>query len=254
MNNIVLEKEKIFRGNLRLINPNAPIHSNNKDNLIVIDKKFHNVLMRPEAAASLRHIFKKITSSDEIVSMSGFRSTEEQEKIYKNSMKENGEEFTKKFVALPKHSEHESGLAIDLGMGEKNMSAIDPEFPYEGVCNEFRRLAPEYGFIQRYESGKEEITGIAHEPWHFRYVGYPHSKIISDNKISLEEYIEGIKNFKYGKKHLSLKNEKKYIEIFYIKADENESTTISIPKGSIYQISGNNVDGFIVTIWRDRND
>lgn len=60
------------------------------------------------------------------------------------------------------------------------------------ICDEFRKAAPDYGFIQRYAKNKEEITGISHEPWHFRYVGYPHSRIIKDNGFSFEEYTEFI--------------------------------------------------------------
>ena len=47
----------------------------------------------------------------------------------------------------------------------------------------------EYGFILRYPSGKEYITGIEYEPWHFRYVGTPHSEIMTFKGLTLEEYL-----------------------------------------------------------------
>ena len=84
---------------------------------------------------------------------------------------ENGEEFTNQFVARPGHSEHQTGLAIDLGLKQPDIDFLRPYFPYKGICQTFRELSTDYGFIERYPAGKEAITGIAHEPWHFRYVG-----------------------------------------------------------------------------------
>ena len=52
------------------------------------------------------------------------------------------------------------------------------------------RICGEYGFIVRYPVGKEEVTGISYEPWHLRYVGAPHAKIIMDCGVAYEEYIE----------------------------------------------------------------
>lgn len=77
-----------------------------------------------------------------------------------------------------------------MGLNKQDIDFIRPDFPYDGICGEFRKVAPNYGFIQRYTEDKEKITGISHEPWHFRYVGYPHSQIITERGLSLEEYIE----------------------------------------------------------------
>ena len=72
----------------------------------------------------------------------------------------------------------------------EHMDFICPEFPYDGICGHFRALAPDYGFILRYTKEKEAITGISEEPWHFRYVGVPHARIITDRGLCLEEYWE----------------------------------------------------------------
>ena len=109
--------------------------------------------------------------------------------IYTDSLRENGPEFTAKFVAMPGHSEHLTGLAIDLGLRQPKIDFIRPAFPYEGICQKFRELAPAYGFIERYPKGKEHITGIAHEPWHFRYVGTPYSETMAFKGMTLEEYL-----------------------------------------------------------------
>ena len=180
-------------------------------------------------------------------------SLEEQTAIYDGSLKDNGEDFTRKYVALPNHSEHQTGLAIDLGLNEKEIDFIRPDFPYVGICNEFRKVAPDYGFIERYAKDKEEITGISHEPWHFRYVGYPHSKIMQENVFSLEEYTQFIKAYLEDKKYLFEQAHRAEIEIYYVPA-KDDKTLIKIPENCVYQISGNNIDGFIVTVWRKNNE
>lgn len=81
-----------------------------------------------------------------------------------------------------KASEHNSGLAVDIG-------SLEGEF--EGSAEEAWLLehAHEYGFILRYPEGKEDITGFAHEPWHYRYVGREQAKLIYESGLCLEEYL-----------------------------------------------------------------
>ena len=62
---------------------------------------------------------------------------------------------------------------------------------WDGIFGRFRRMAPEYGWILRYPAGKEAITRISSEPWHFRYVGTPHARILSEQGLVLEEYLAG---------------------------------------------------------------
>lgn len=254
MNTITLSKEQIYTGNLILVNANLPLNSYSVKELIPAFDRIPHILLRREPVNILKLILEKISCTDEIIPVSGYRSANEQTAIYENSLLNNGEEFTRKFVALPFHSEHQTGLAIDLGLKKDFVDFICPEFPYNGICNEFRKLAPYYGFIERYQKGKEQITGIAHEPWHFRYVGHPHSEIMYKNELSLEEYIEYIKKFKYNKNHLKLSEKGKEFEIFYVPMITSESIDVDIPKHAVYQISGNNIDGFIVTLLRCKNE
>lgn len=175
------------------------------ENLVIVNYKFaaadeqpsdlvyavgSKVKLRREAAEQLERLIDDIGGREEIVLVSGFRSAAEQREIWENSIAENGLLFTEKYVAMPAHSEHHTGLAIDLGKRRENIDFIRPEFPYSGVCGEFRRKAAEYGFILRYPKGKEYITKIAYEPWHFRYVGTPHAEIIERGGLVLEEYAE----------------------------------------------------------------
>ena len=108
----------------------------------------------------------------------------------RQSLAENGREFTEQYVARPGCSEHQTGLAIDLGLRLPEIDFIRPYFPYDGLAGRFRQLAAEYGFVERYPQGKEAVCGIAHEPWHFRYVGRPHALIMQKRGLTLEEYLQ----------------------------------------------------------------
>lgn len=174
---------------LVLVNSQHAYSPDTKQDLIPVHESYPNILLEREAVQALSRVMEQIDGWRYIVPVSGWRSLEEQLKIYANSLRENGPEFTAKFVAMPGHSEHQTGLAIDLGLLQPEIDFIRPAFPYEGICQKFRELAPAYGFIERYPSGKESITGIAHEPWHFRYVDTPHSEVIAFKGLTLEEYL-----------------------------------------------------------------
>lgn len=92
-------------------------------------------------------------------------------------------------VAIPRHSEHNAGLAADISSvdwsGEINQSFENtPEFEW------LNNYAHCFGFILRYPKGKSHITGITYEPWHYRYVGAVHAKCIKKMGITLEEYLQ----------------------------------------------------------------
>lgn len=248
--NITLEHNKIYCGQLLLVNAGSALKSSNNEELRAIDPRFPDIKLQAPAAYALRLILSDIKAGNAIVPVSGYRSEVEQAAIYQKSMTEHGEEFTSRFVALPGRSEHQTGLAADLGLNQDNIDFIRPYFPYKGICGAFRDAAPDFGFVERYPKGKEAVSGIAHEPWHFRYVGYPHSKIMSERRLILEEYIDFIKAYQESNK-LYEKGKNSLFEIYYVPAAA-EKTTISIPDRCDYRISGNNLDGFIVTVRRNR--
>ncbi len=121
----------------------------------------------------------------------GFRTRDDQEEIMKNRIskyisegcsKKEAKNKAREEVAEPGTSEHELGLAVDI-------NAKDGSSP-EQVYSWLSKNAYKYGFIQRYPSGKEDITGIEYEPWHYRYVGKQAAKEIHNKQITLEEYLE----------------------------------------------------------------
>ncbi|MBO4278019.1 MAG: M15 family metallopeptidase [Clostridia bacterium] len=106
-----------------------------------------------------------------------YRPRETQEQIYSES--------PEGYAAMPGHSEHETGLAFDISAYSDTGNFEDtPQFEW------LYAHCAEYGFILRYPQGKEDITGIAYEPWHYRYVGAETAKEITEKGITLEEYCE----------------------------------------------------------------
>lgn len=174
---------------LVLVNGRHAYLPDTAQDLIPVHKDYPHILLEREAAGALSRMMERLGGWEFIAPVSGWRSFAEQLEIYEGSLRENGPEFTAKYVAMPGHSEHQTGLAIDLGLRQPEIDFIRPAFPYEGICQKFRELAPAYGFIERYPKGKEHITGIAHEPWHFRYVNTPHSEVMTFQGLTLEEYL-----------------------------------------------------------------
>ena len=126
-----------------------------------------------------------------LIAISGYRSYSVQENLYNSRVEVNGIEKTIQYTAEPGASEHQTGLAIDI---------VCNDYPYldEGFENTdaFKWLynnCYKYGFILRYQKGKEDITGYNYEPWHFRYMGdVDIAKDIMERGICFEEFIDEV--------------------------------------------------------------
>ncbi|MCM1371213.1 MAG: M15 family metallopeptidase [Clostridium sp.] len=174
---------------LVLVNKNNKLPNDYIPNgLEEINIKYSNEgkLLRHEA----RFAFEALSSDAlkegyKIIAVSAYRTYTYQEKLFNNYIEEYGEDYALNCSARPGHSEHQTGLSLDV-MGTNN-SYDDFE-----ESNEFEWMidnAHKYGFILRYPKGKENITGYKYEPWHYRYVGVDVAKEIYKNDITLEEYL-----------------------------------------------------------------
>ncbi len=121
-----------------------------------------------------------------------YRSASEQRELFnalaerymeQGSDAESAKALAAREVDLPGHSEHQLGLAVDLADGEDNGTDQGPmhDWLFENAW--------EYGFILRYPAGKENITGHAFDPAHYRYVGQSAAKQIFELELTLEEYV-----------------------------------------------------------------
>lgn len=122
---------------------------------------------------------------------SGYRDAELQAQLLENEIQENlnagmsqdqAEIEAKKLVMPAGYSEHQTGLVIDI-------NGVDADFYETQAYAWMTEHAADYGFIERYPRGKEDITGINFEPWHYRYVGVENAKAIQASGLCLEEYV-----------------------------------------------------------------
>lgn len=251
--NDVIEKSKedIHKGQLILINGGNPYQFKTDENLVSV---FHsknnfykvnhlettlNQSLLPNLNSLMKN-YKEQTGDGNVTIISGYRDKVLQKQLYDNEVAAFGVDEASRWVAKPGTSEHHTGYALDFGI----INHVGEAQNFDGTGQEKWLLdnCSLYGFILRYTPEKESITGVGYEPWHFRYVGTPHSQIITDNNFCFEEYMDYLKQFSrdnpldtYG------------YQIYFLKATGNK-TAIPVQKDKDYYISGNNVDGFIVTV------
>lgn len=179
------------RGRLFLVNRDNAIHENYIPETTAADVKGQVRSMTPEAAAALKEMFdacKKQTGVT-LVSVSGYRSYDKQNAIYKRKLKNSKGNIDKanEYVAPPGASEHQTGLAMDVGQqGKTNLST---SFASTKGGQWLREHCHEYGFIIRYDEGWENVTGYKYEPWHVRYVGKENAAKIHEAGVPLETWL-----------------------------------------------------------------
>ena len=123
---------------------------------------------------------------------SAYRSVAAQQKIVEDFTEKCGEDYVKKYVAVPGYSEHHTGLALDLyfTIDGKDIYENEDLVQYPDIWEAIHKRLPEFGFILRFTKEGEAITGYAYEPWHIRYLDNPEiAKEITDKGITLEEYL-----------------------------------------------------------------
>lgn len=129
---------------------------------------------------------------------SAYRSREKQTELFERkvqsclssaSSREEAEKQAAAWVNRPGTSEHQTGMALDIV--DKSYQVLDQKQEETGGQQWLTAHCAEYGFILRYPSDKQEITGVSYEPWHYRYVGTEAAREIMDGGLCLEEYLEG---------------------------------------------------------------
>ncbi|PDZ07536.1 D-alanyl-D-alanine carboxypeptidase [Bacillus cereus] len=144
--------------------------------------------LRKEAAEALERLFDLAKKEGiELNAVSGFRSYDYQKNLYANNVKRKGQEHTDRFSAKPGHSEHQTGLTMDVSSKSAN-NELELTFANTKEGKWLKENAYRAGFIIRYPKGKESITGYAYEPWHIRYVG-DIAESIYKKKLTLEEFM-----------------------------------------------------------------
>lgn len=180
------------------------------------------------------------TNRNIIYVLSAYRDYAAQRSTLNQYIAQEGREAALRRAKEPGHSEHHTGLALDLATfanGEQQ------SFTYFDVTRWFPQNSYKYGFILRYARDKVDVTKTIYEPWHYRYVGMPHSHIMFNRNWALEEYIDEIRQHSADNPFLTEYDGVSY-EVYF-----TENRQITVPIHAIVNISGNNIDGFIVTIY-----
>ena len=124
-----------------------------------------------------------------LTAVSGYRSYAKQKTIYNNKVKNSGsKKKADEYVARPGASEHQLGLAMDVGQKSDKVN-LSSSFGKTKGGKWVAEHCWEYGFILRYQEGWEDVTGYKFEPWHVRYVGKENAKLIHEADMPLETYL-----------------------------------------------------------------
>ena len=138
-----------------------------------------------EAKIAFESLSKAASKEDlRIIAMSSYRSYEYQVDLYNRYVKQDGKEKADTYSGRPGHSEHQTGLAVDVYNGKTDYTNFEKTKEFTWMNSH----AHEYGFILRFPKDKEPETGYEYESWHYRYVGEEIATYIKENNISFEEY------------------------------------------------------------------
>lgn len=174
------EKNCIFNQSLMLVNKSTPLPDDFQPELVRYETTdaFLNKYCNNSFVEMREYLQNKF--GERLLIMSAYRDRTKQSELY--------EDDTDGITAKPGESEHETGLGIDVYVKYFAGKA----FIESDVGRYVNKHCGNFGFIIRYPLGEENITGFSYEPWHIRYVGLPHSKIIQSKKLTLEEYLENL--------------------------------------------------------------
>lgn len=125
----------------------------------------------------------------DLVAFSGFRSYEYQTSLYDRYVVRDGKDAADRYSARPGYSEHQTGLAFDIGEKGREDLWLTSAFGETEAGQWLVNNAHKYGFILRYPQGKEDITGFMYESWHFRYLDGDLASKIYEAGVTLEEYL-----------------------------------------------------------------
>lgn len=163
-------------------------------------RQVQGIYLKEIAAAALKEML--VAAEKEgihgLVPFSAYRSYGTQAVVYSNKIAslrpkygDEAEEMAQRLVAPPGSSEHQTGLAIDITLKEflDYEYVLNYDFANTVQGQWLSKNSWKYGFILRYRENKEDKTNFSYEPWHFRYVGIEHARVISEMDICLEEYL-----------------------------------------------------------------
>ncbi|MGN0605385.1 MAG: D-alanyl-D-alanine carboxypeptidase family protein [Oscillospiraceae bacterium] len=260
-NTLEMKKADVYDGSLLLIdNKHEYKFADRTDGLVSVKEykndKYsivdNNVLLRYEAITAFNELNQNYTDAilaikddvQKVMISSGYRSPAKQNSMYQNDTTLTGHK-TDKTIFKPGCSENHTGYAIDLALYDGKILEYDGTGDFEWI----NKNCYKYGFVVSWKDEKSDITEMDGQPYHFRYVGIPHSYILEENNFCISEYIHFLKAYSFDNPYTATINNETY-QIYYSPFEnmEQSKSELPVPINFQYSVSGNNIDGFIVTI------
>jgi len=196
-NDSKIEKNEFYKNIKFIDNPDSLlvlVNKNNQlsssfipDNLESISLNYANAdkYLKKEAKEQFEKLSGKAKDLGyRIIAVSAYRDYNYQNELFNYYVDEFDMDYALNCSAKPGHSEHQTGLAVDIA----DLSLDYDNFEYTKEFIWVKENAHKYGFIMRYPKAKFHITGFKYEPWHYRYVGIEIASYIYENNLTLEEY------------------------------------------------------------------
>ena len=244
-----------YDGYLRLVNKENTLTKNYEPNDLVnvntldsITAYGTNTKLREEAALALAKMYKE--NSVKYAMSSGFRTFDIQTQLFNEEVAENmqdgkTEEQAKAdaatIVAVPGTSEHQLGLAVDFAIPGV---VLTENFKNTPAGKWLSDNSYKYGFVLRYTKEQTTITNIIFEPWHFRYIGYPHSEILYKEEIVFDTYIDVLRDEKV--KYFEADDGNDYI--IWLLSGTLKPEKLSFNTSNGVGVSSDNGEGIILTM------
>ena len=280
MTTLAMTDKDVTAGNLLLVSPEHayvfPTHTSNLVNVFdnrpyitlengtktrVYKVRNGNQMLDKVALQALNSMIEAFYEQYKVTDMLvtwGHRTMEEQQDLYNLYVADYPgytdaqiKQLLKSQVDTAGYSEHHLGTVVDLKLysDEGVTYTLDDE---PGYFAWLKQNCWKYGYILRYPAEKTEVTGISYEPYHFRYVEIPHAYYIMNNGLCLEEYLEQLRTTTSPDgEHLTVSVDGgATYEVYYVAANGN-STDVPVPAEYPYTVSGDNLNGYIVTVTMD---
>lgn len=176
--------------------PVAEVKPTYVNGVLIVNKEYHlPSTYAPGENAEARSEFEKMAKKAKVegyklTAFSTYRSYSYQKGLFDRYVKNNGAKEASRFSAKAGQSEHQTGLAFDVGEKGKEKQWVSQNFGKTQAGTWIAQNAHHFGFIVRYPEGKEHITGYMYEPWHLRYLGKDIATEVYTSGQTLEEYLE----------------------------------------------------------------
>ena len=170
---------------LVLVNKYHALPDDYSPELVELDSRSGSGSLTPQAAQAVIQMADAARADGiSLRSVSAYRSYDSQAGVYQRNVQQYGTALTDTFSARPGHSEHQTGLALDI-----NVARTTAHFERTAEYAWLQAHCAQFGFLLRYPQDKQEITGYRFEPWHYRYVGVETAQACTQQGLTFDEYL-----------------------------------------------------------------